>query len=172
LEFRIESLNQTVLEHSELFQQFVPVLNGKDTTGTAVADFVASSKNLDDSVGDESYFYNDDVIDDEVVFANGNVDYVTFDFLEKTLETLRNNFSLTQQDLSSQQYSFSNKPSRLESSNAQTPFIPRTSGDVNIDMFNHLQTNVDVLNTSVAVQSSMLQQAIRAMGEYDRRLVC
>ena len=167
LELRLESLNRTVLAHSEFVREFNPILNGKDTAAVVASNSAVPDENLHSSDNDDSYFFSDDIVNEEVDFANGNIDYVTPEFLEKQLETLRRNLSITQQNLAD--LNLNNEESQFQNSNAYTTLSSSTVGDVDIDMLNHLQTNVDVLNTSVAVQGSMLQQAIRAMGEYDRR---
>ena len=148
-----------------MIKTLTPLLGSKKTASPD--DFPVEEENLNSSISEDSYYFGNDAIDDEVFFANGNADYVTVDFLKTQLESLRQNLSTIQQQSAALDLTNENENNlqeeRLRSSGS------RVNGNLNINRFNHLQTNVDVLNTSVAVQGSMLQQAIRAMGEYDRR---
>ena len=168
---QVASLNQTVNFHSETLNDLKPVLNqNRSSNGFLVENKVVSKPTMEDNVTnfvDDAYFISDDVLHDDVVFPNGIENYVT-SFLEKQLETFRKNLTALQATISSLAATNSDQPYAQEMS-LESRKISTNSESVISDRINVLQTNVDVLNASVAVQGSMLQQAIRAMGDYDRR---
>ena len=94
-------------------------------------------------------------------FSQPNI--VTFDILENRLQSLINN--LTTDKNSSKDFKVSAGNKVTESQTANSDFLS------NSPFLTQLQSNVDVLNTTVAVQGSMLQQAIGALGDYDRRYI-
>ena len=86
-----------------------------------------------------------------IQYQSGN--FVTFSVLEKELAILRKNLTAFQKSTDLEK--------RITS--------PNLSQFANEDLLSDLQTNIDVLNSSAAVQRSMLSQAIQAISDHGSR---